>query len=527
MKKSDKGLEKITEKTDRSEGRVSRELDESVAHYKEDKTAKNRDVLEGKIHEFAQYPKLNNVNLIPLLFEANKALPVSKKFPMYLLFSPVINKGIYFIPKQMVKKPAWDYIPQNLIQTLKTKPVKYEMRPRNTGLFKIMSGMSSTDELRPAMTGVYMDDSGAIATDAHVMLHVAGKKDSKFEDAIYPTDGYMKRRMDEFRESISDLQEKVDLGKAQGEDALAFNKNSLKKIKNAFERYKENPVIDAIYPNWKAILPRSKDDMNTARVHLPFLMSVIKTLKNNVLLNETTYSVELILPTQGGSDFDVTRMGFNAVLLERLVNSFMMLGIDQVDLYYNEPSRAMVMTRAGDVWDWNNPLESLTFGLIMPVMLGGYSGGEYSSVKIVADNVLDVRIGESQTKTLLYSDFYGTKTPTKKPAPKSTSKPIDLDEYTESVFKKMGIEYSDSDWQKRADYTDKYLDLFISNSQKGVPVSETVKHIQSKEGKGDSEKDFLKKKIEAFILMEEFEDDPKEKAFLQDKIKAFEMMQEI
>jgi hypothetical protein len=273
----------------------------------------------------------------------------------------------------------------------------------------------------------------------------------------------MKSAMDGFRESIKVLQDKVDLGKAQGKDDLAYNKKNLANTIKAFDKYKQNPIMDERFPNWKAILPKSKEDVNTTRVHLPFLMSVLKTLRDNILINETNYSVELIFPIKKGDNGRTTSLksiGFNTVLLERLVKAFMMLGIDQVDLNYSEPSKAMVVTRAGDVWDWNNPIHTLTFGLIMPIMLGGYSS-EYSSVKIVADNELDIRVGEGQTKTLTYSDFYGVKPPVK------------------TLKKKV------------------------------------------------TEKDFLTEKIEAFKMMRDIEDDEDEKKFLDDKIKAFELLSDI
>lgn len=435
-------LEKKMKGVDTSAGGVYRIFEDLVKNYIQNKTVYNRDLLEAKVTEYAEYIKYGHTDLIPILFEANNALPKSKRIPMHWLFvKDSDTEDKFLVPKEMLKTPVWDYIPDSLIKKMTTKPVKFEIRPRNTGLFKIMGLIAGKDDLRPAMAGVEINDEGATATDAHKMLHISGKKDGKFPDAIYPTDAYMKRRMDDFRENIIELKKRIESPK-HGDDGLRYDKKTLEATEKLFEDYKKNPTIDEKYPNWKSVLPKSSEDMSVTRVHLPFLTSTLVTLRENALLPLVTDAVEFILPQ---SEATVKRMGFNATLFETLTKALMMLGMDMVDLYYSEASRAMVILRAGDVWDWNNPLEKLTFGLIMPVMLGGYTN-ETASVKIIDDNELGVRIGDTQTKTITYASFYGLHETPKQPEKKDDDKEFLSEKIT--AFKTM-LEVEDDAEEKK------------------------------------------------------------------------------
>ncbi len=74
---------------------------------------------------------------------------------------------------------GWDNIPESIKYVTPVKPVKFEKKPSNTNLEKIIAPFTTDDDLRPLMTGIYFDKNGITASDVHRLFHIAGKTKHK------------------------------------------------------------------------------------------------------------------------------------------------------------------------------------------------------------------------------------------------------------------------------------------------------------------------------------------------------------
>lgn len=441
-----------------------RQLKEAVDTFKSDKSKDNREALRLFLLSFVKKTKDRAMDgdftLITPFIEANMALPFTARLELYGLFvenaSDVSFSG--YINSDRLPKPVWDYLPANAKKKIYQKKIPFVMNPSDKNLNDILGRFTGKDDLRPIQTAINIEESGATATDAHQLVHIAGEKSGDFEYGNYHTLKHMKKWYKEWQ--------------MQG----------VKDLPNFEDFYKKNRVEEGNYPNWKAVIPNIYGSIETVDVNLPFLASVIETLKVSKLLHNVTDTVVLDLKSDNGREDGYMNLGFNANLFVNVAKGMMELGIIEASIHFSMPNKAIIITKRMK-WGITDPI-NFDFGLLMPVML---SGNEYSTIKIEEANKFKIKVGTTDWKTLTNRQFYGTEEKTdskptikKQPAKKSTPK---------------AKEKTPSKESKKPNKTDKKV--------------------------------FLNNKIEAFEMILEMEANKDKISFLKDKIEAFKLMLDI
>jgi hypothetical protein len=464
-----------------------------IAEYKESRNTENRNRLQAQLTAYGRQAQIQardgNTSLIPEMFLANSVLPYSKRKLMYAFFiDDAPDDDSYYVPSDKLKKPVWDFIPKSLIKPFRQSKVNFKMNPNDSKLTDIMSHAVGRDDLRPVMGGINIDDSGATATDAHVLLHVAGKKDGKFEDGTY---------------TLVKKNEKPEL-------------------------------VDGKFPNWRGVIPMEYD-MKSFSLHLPFFNTILRTLRETVLISQETQSVKIRVPSEDGFD----EMGFNVNLFMSLSSALLKLGIEEVEVLYSTPNRALIVVPKGTTIQ-SFSKDDTTFGLIMPVMLDHNS--TRSTIEIPNATSLRVKVGETLYKTIGIQEFSKGESSSKSDT-SFTKKPISVDAAREQAYKmgkraaranKDRVPAQDQDLMNLVAKMDQKIGKSMTvyeqwingwqdakKSMKPKPVAK-----KPKADSGSSKKQFLRDKIFAFNMMETMEDDKDKVKFLKDKIEAFEIMLE-
>lgn len=135
--------------------------------------------------------------------------------------------------------------------TSKLQKKIYEVSDSDAEFFSRAAKYVSKDVMRPAMCGVYFDGKHVVATDAHKLFFKKIGDKSKF-DAIINVDAI--------------------------KDGKSF---SLHTTKDGFAVVKEDGVyifrrVDAVYPNWKAVLPKAKINFTFSKAELVDAIEIAK-----------------------------------------------------------------------------------------------------------------------------------------------------------------------------------------------------------------------------------------------------------
>jgi|688.fasta_scaffold00340_23 hypothetical protein len=278
-------------------------------------------------------------------------------FPAESLIGYIISSAKDFEYEYNSKISYWDILKENnLIKPYFVNSVKYKINPENRELKKIFEDITSKDSLRPIMMGVNFVGNQAIGTDAHKLVHVIGTKEGDFEDGVYPL----------------------------SKKAIDDNGNGL---------------ISGIYPNWKAILPN--DCTIRKSLSLPFIYSILENLKKNLVLSKTTFYVQFILKDDNNEEFKIT---FNHEILQDLLNSLLLVGLNHVDACFYSSSRYMLIIPRQEKIGYNEDLHKINFGLIMPFK--DAETQEPIKIEIVNEDELNLTIGKTATKKLYKSDVF-------------------------------------------------------------------------------------------------------------------------
>lgn len=211
---------------------------------------------------------------------------------------------------------------------LTDKKVDYALVPGNAGLKAIMGPYVGNDELRPIMTNLYFDEHGVTATDAHVLIHIAGKVDEK-HFGIYSLDG--------------------------------------KPFDNAEDRR---------YPNYQAVFPKKNESIH--KINPELLYNWCRFMRQSGVANGFTHQASF------GYGDDARPIGFNVVFLATVARSMMKLGGNDWHVHLSEPNRAAIFVNHNHTIDSGDD----TYALSMPVMLDGQirttSNGEEDRISVPA-----------------------------------------------------------------------------------------------------------------------------------------------
>lgn len=224
----------------------------------------------------------------------------------------------------------WDKVPSNYKNTSKVKKVPFTNNPLDKGLDNIITVFLSKDELRQNLTGINFDKNGITATDGHKLIMLP-----------YPNEKY---------NGIYDLQ------------------------KNKKEKTNELLLIDSSYPNYEAVIPKSKYEKNEGLGDFQnisvFKISVYKLLQyTKTALNYANKTTHQIVFKYGENKI----IGFHGKLLIEVLNSILKLGHEKIYAFISQPNRAIVFS----------PNENYVVGedevlLLMPVMVFANQDGTYN-----------------------------------------------------------------------------------------------------------------------------------------------------
>jgi hypothetical protein len=101
------------------------------------------------------------------------------------------GKKIAFANTQAQKSALTGYFTINDLKELSDfkysvpKELEIKFNPTDKNLWNILKNIVGKDDLRPLMTGINLDDSGATATNAHLLIHLPGNTDKKGIYDIY------------------------------------------------------------------------------------------------------------------------------------------------------------------------------------------------------------------------------------------------------------------------------------------------------------------------------------------------------
>lgn len=209
------------------------------------------------------------------------------------------------------------------------KKVDYKLTPGNEGLAKIVKPFTGSDELRPVMSAFNFDEYGVTATNAHLLIHIAGK----------PT--------------------------KQG----LFNSDGTK------FKFPEG-ANEAKYPNYRAVVPMR--NQNIFKVDAQELYNYCYLIEKSKI-DTSKHRVVMAYVADG----EVLQVGADFHLLKMTVKALLQIS-DNNDWYaqLSKPNRAIVFTNHNKTV---SP-EDDSYTLLMPVMVGsdipfGVEYNEYNAEK--------------------------------------------------------------------------------------------------------------------------------------------------
>ena len=362
---------------------IIEEINNRVLIYKQNKNANSRDSLYRVVHDGYRFINSNKAfapnnendkfskkvreELFPLVIEANYLLPMSSKITIGSLDWIDETDFIKYLPKSYL-----EYIPKKQIKNVKVKQVfssdkPYPINPYNTALQSVFENWLGTDDLRPVMSGIYFDEYGATGTDAHVLLHLVGKKEGNWSYGIYQTD----KRLIKNYSSYTD---------------------SSKKNETFSEYEKKKRIIDGKYPNYSAVSNINDSEVFTS-LDCQTMLDVCKTIADNKLVDMTTYQLAI--------RYGDKLAGFNVLFLEKTFRTWLELGVDKVDMWNTKgddySKRAFLFTKKDEVKDgYVNNQEDISYSLIMPVMLWSNKIRDNDTfINVIDENNIDVIVGGS------------------------------------------------------------------------------------------------------------------------------------
>jgi len=365
---------------------IIEEINNRVLIYKQNKNAKNRDSLDLVVSDGYRFINSNKAfapdnkndkfskkvreELFPLVIEANYLLPMSSRIPIADLDSIDETDFIKYLPKSYL-----EYIPKKQIKNVKVNQVfssdkPYPINPYNTALQSVFENWLSTDGLRPVMQGIYFDEYGATGTDAHVLLHLVGKKSGNWSYGIYATDKQLNL---DYKRLLKESGEK--------QKEISFN-----------EYEKRERIIDGKYPNYSGVSNINDSEVFTS-LDCQTMLNVCKTIADNRLVNKTTYQLAIRV----GDKLAV----FNVRFLEKTFRTWLELGVDKVDMWNmkgdNYSKKGFIFTKKDEVkngYVYNQ--QDISYSLLMPVMLWDNSDRDNNTfINVINENNIDVIVGGS------------------------------------------------------------------------------------------------------------------------------------
>lgn len=232
---------------------------------------------------------------------------------------------------------------------------------------------TSTDELRPVMTGVYLDlktEDGpfVVATDAHRLFRQRFKGTLKVpEDSdlsiIIPKKAIT--AMDKILDT--DVSNQITLTISKDRSHLKIS--DLEERRIVYAR-----LIDGTYPNWRAVIPTDRDKVCslhvsdlTGRLNMAQSVSSANGGCALAIRYDKLYlkAVNVDYARTYNANFDIKstaeiNLGVNSFFMAECLAS---VGTDIVYMYFSQPNRAIIITKAKTV----DPDEDI-FLLLMPVM---------------------------------------------------------------------------------------------------------------------------------------------------------------
>ena len=252
-------------------------------------------------------------------FEMRAAIPIAKFRPCICVedYEKEVLENFYAKLNQNI----WNLIPDKL----KANPRKLTLRsdykadPEDKQLEQLIRPFVSTDHMRKAMHGVYFDENGIVATDAHLLLFMPGKKPDK--KGIY----CMTRK--------------------------------------CFKDNDGNSIVDAIYPKYREVLPKAKMKYKSYVLDISQMRKIIQTLKNNGFQKQKELAITFIY-----GDDEFIRFNTHKKLIPAL-ETFAKLGHDKVKLWIYNNTSAGVFT-APDVSRKTLNEHGTDIVLVMPLYIG-------------------------------------------------------------------------------------------------------------------------------------------------------------
>lgn len=360
-------------------------LDKNAELYKSDKKSHNAYNLSQAVYDSIRYLNDDNTDVDEELLEKtilyNTYLPPSKRNHF--------NYGADFVPTFPSKypKPLIDYFPQVSQKKSKVKPlyfssIPYPINPDNIMLQTIFEPVLLKDDLRPILTGIYFNDNQATGTNAHILLHITGKKEGKFKNGIYKTEKDIKKDYKQLQKEVGNI--------------------------GTFESYKKKAnMIEGKYPNFPAIIPN--DTEKVATINIKNLDDILETITYNKLYSPESRDIKITFDNDLQDKYVVY---FNVEYLKSIVQALLKLDIKEVDFFNQDPKKALILTEK-DTWDGKRSSEILnkTFGLVMPTM--GF-GEQLTHIIIKGENRFDLELGGGLPKEYIYqTDVKETKIPKK------------------------------------------------------------------------------------------------------------------
>jgi len=360
---------------------IIEEINNSILKFKQNKNAENKNNLSlivqdgfefiNKNKSFApdnkndKFSKKVREELFPLVIEANSLLPINKKYNIDSSDYPYNQtEFIQYLPKSYLA-----YLPKKDIKNVKVKEVfsgkvEYPISPYNPHLNKVFEDIVSRDDLRPIMKGIDFEDNMATGTDAHVLLHIVGKKEGDWSNGVYA-----------LRKNLE--KEYKDLTKVGGN------------LKETEQQYlKSKAKLDGKFPNYKVLVNINQMNEFTT-INCQIMVDALSTLISNRITDSFTNSIEIKVGDKGAY--------FNANYLLKLFKSWIELGVKEIkwlktdiDDFY---SKAFLFVKSDEIINEYANQNDITYSLIMPLMRN--NDIEQSSIEIIDYNNIDVVVGDS------------------------------------------------------------------------------------------------------------------------------------
>lgn len=193
------------------------------------------------------------------------------------------------------------------------KKVDYKLEPGDAGLKTILQNFAGDDRLRPVMSAFNFDDAGVTATNAHILIHIAGKPEKK---GLFHADG----------------------------KPLVLEKDA----------------YTTKYPLYDRVVPTR--NQSVYKVDVAELYNYTRLALKSRIANQTTHQVTMAYTADG----EKTKIGANLNFLQIITKALQQISSnDDWHVHMSTPNRALVFTNHNKTI---NPLDD-TYTLLMPVIV--------------------------------------------------------------------------------------------------------------------------------------------------------------